>query len=169
MSDLSIQQAAEKAVNLARQLKAVIEVGEFLQGVVNLDQVAAEAKAKAEKARAETQGVIEEADKQHARLTNIKQAVADAEAVLSEVQAEAKVVARDAAEAAAAVKREAAAAAAEIRSNVAAHQRQVEDQIASAKRGHEQALAGYAKEQEAARDATTKLQAELAAVKARLG
>jgi hypothetical protein len=169
MSTLSIQQAAEKAANLGRQFKAVIEVGEFLQEVVSLEQLATEANAKAEKATAETQGVIAEYDKQNARLSAVTQAVADAEAVLSEMRAEAKEVERGAAEAAAKVKAVAAAEAQQIRDTVANHQRKVEDQIASAKRQHEETLAVYAKEQSAAADATNKVKAELAAVKARLG
>jgi hypothetical protein len=86
MSDLTLRQAAEKAVNLGRQLKAVIEVGEYLQGVVNLESLATEAQKRADEA-------VAARTEAEAALRSIQDEHASASANLEAVKAEASTVA----------------------------------------------------------------------------
>lgn len=74
----TIRQAADKAVNLGRQLQAVIEVGEFLATVADLDNLKGEAQAAVAKAIA---------------------AAIDAKAQLAYAQADVKLALEEAAEA----------------------------------------------------------------------
>lgn len=60
---LSIQQAAEKAVNLGKQLKAVIEVGEFLEEVGSFKNTHAEAEKMAKKAKVDQEKAEESCSK----------------------------------------------------------------------------------------------------------
>ncbi|HEY1385977.1 MAG TPA: hypothetical protein VGF43_20290, partial [Dongiaceae bacterium] len=78
MSEL--KQAAEKAVNLGKQLKAVIEVGEFLSSLADLDKLARDARAAADvavKARNEAQADLENINRQRANSEAALQSLKD--------------------------------------------------------------------------------------------
>ena len=55
---MNVQQAAQKAINLGKQFKAVIEIGEFLEELGSYDRVLLDAKNTAEKAQAETISIL---------------------------------------------------------------------------------------------------------------
>ncbi len=71
---VSIQDAATKAINLGKQLKAIIDVGECLQELGSLEQAIAEAKRHSADAKAR----CAEAQSEHQRVSTALEAARDA-------------------------------------------------------------------------------------------
>jgi len=86
---MSIKQAAEKAINLGKQLQAVIDVGEVLDQIGNLEMATAEAKSIIEKANIDRQqaeaSLVQVNDKLSTALTDVKNAKESAIRILDDV------------------------------------------------------------------------------------
>ncbi len=79
----NINEAAKKAINLGKQLKAVIDIGEFLEGIIGLEQTATEAENRASIAMKQAQVDTDKAAIQRRELVHIQEKVRAAEEKLS--------------------------------------------------------------------------------------
>lgn len=155
------RQAAEKAMNLGKQLKAVVEVGEFLEGIADAEQLAREANEAAEAATK--------------RRDEVSEALADEEMVLraavervGKAKEEAEKVSRDAKAVAAVIVAEANGKADKIVKEATAQAEKAVAQARVAFDAHNERMAKLAQEETAVVARLGKLKAELLELHKRL-
>lgn len=156
-----IRQAAETAKNLGKQLKAIIQVGEFLENISDLDQRAREAEVATTKAIEARDQAQEQLQKVELQVLAAQGDLADAKEEAAKLKADA-VIYRDTAQA------EARSMAKQVVDAAKSKAKEIEAKILAADEAHQEQLANFAKEIEAEQVRLDGLKSEADALRARL-